>query len=670
MINRIKTIINSDDLNDVNTLQQTTDAFEYFLNKLSSDKQSIRNGALKIFSKLFQTSNCILDRLQIPPLPGQQQQQLQYHHQVDLKQLLISFKQLPAYERCVRPLLIKYFRRAIFIETNPAHLNLYLYFLFKQILKDFKLVEASSKMDLDDTDNVDKFHEIATDFADFFFKRDYFLSTIQTFSKFKPSIDLNESSDQIEEMKNFSKFFQEFCTLILKHSQIEQNSHLIQTRQDFNRDNLDSNRYLLIENEITQPVFYYINEKLFNLIIYFVVLIKKIDEKKSIFCENFSNLKFLNCNFDQALNDLIKEKLLKASDVELNEYISGKCSKLDIRLTELLIESIGSNLSELFKILYEKYGLSLLSVYLIISKIEGRDIRQDINNFCNSIGVGLNKLADVIDCYIQSLRSAIDNKTFGSSLMEVLNNLRVDKPLFNGGDVEMSEELSRPAKARIFSFSRQETRSCLSIASSLTNDSILNTLNNIQSQIDCLKQENNRLRSEQSIEKMVVVGDEGSEGSEGKEDGNLILTPLVNIINESTNQNLETNLNRQLNDLSTQDRIVVLSESILNYELKKCKFVSNKNKIKSQVSNTHERCIIDIMLDYFCHFDAQIVSKQFDIEFRLLFEMRSHESSLSVTQPFLLSLFIHQANWQRLCDSVAFILKDHLFFRKHDKQYW
>lgn len=73
-----------------------------------------------------------------------------------------------------------------------------------------------------------------------------------------------------------------------------------------------------------------------------------------------------------------------------------------------------------------------------------------------------------------------------------------------------------------------------------------------------------------------------------------------------------------------------------------------------QINNN--RCTIDMLLDNFVHLDPQIVNKELDIQHRLLFEMRNiSDFRAAITQPYLLSLFIHQAGWQKLFDCVQYL---------------
>ncbi len=86
---------------------------------------------------------------------------------------------------------------------------------------------------------------------------------------------------------------------------------------------------------------------------------------------------------------------------------------------------------------------------------------------------------------------------------------------------------------------------------------------------------------------------------------------------------------------------------------------SSNTYLDREFENTN-RSFINTMLDYFCRLDEQIIDKELSTEHRLLFEMRDarNYSKTTATQLFLLSLFIHQANWEKLSDCVEFLFNE------------
>ena len=151
---------------------------------------------------------------------------------------------------------------------------------------------------------------------------------------------------------------------------------------------------------------------------------------------------------------------------------------------------------------------------------------------------------------------------------------------------------------------------------------------------------------------------------------------IRHLIESSNSQSLESNLNRALGELtSDEERIVDLAESILDFDNTNQAETNLGSKIaeSEERMDKSKRCIIDLLLDFFCHLDAHIVNKQFTAEIRLLFELRQQLTStnkllpsaeasqnMTVTQPFLLALFVHQASWRKLYACVEFLLRPKL----------
>jgi hypothetical protein len=111
-----------------------------------------------------------------------------------------------------------------------------------------------------------------------------------------------------------------------------------------------------------------------------------------------------------------------------------------------------------------------------------------------------------------------------------------------------------------------------------------------------------------------------------------------------------------------------LAETILKYENGSENMNTSRNNAHAmETDNTDSnldavlqistnRCTINMLLDYIVHLDPQIINKELDIEHRLLFEMRKTNDSRSfITQSYLLSLFIHQAGWQKLFDCAQYL---------------
>ena len=179
----------TDNLNDSYTIQQINDTFDYFLNKLSSDKASVRHAALKILHKLFISTNSSSHIL----INHHQQQSAQ----IDLMQLLDTIRELAAFNIYLQPLLLKYFRRALMVETNPHYLQIYISFVLEQLIGDYDRQHDSSSPSMD-VPLRSKHNEIAVDLGSFFFQRPYCFDSV---------LALANKTNESEQMRNlFSRF--------------------------------------------------------------------------------------------------------------------------------------------------------------------------------------------------------------------------------------------------------------------------------------------------------------------------------------------------------------------------------------------------------------------------------------------------------------------------------
>lgn len=115
LIQRLKQILTSEKPNDSYVIQQINDTFDYFLNKLCSDKFATRTGALKILYKLFISTNNTSHIL-----VSQQQATSLQQTPIDLNHLIEVISELSSFSIHIQPLFVKYFRRTLMVETNPS----------------------------------------------------------------------------------------------------------------------------------------------------------------------------------------------------------------------------------------------------------------------------------------------------------------------------------------------------------------------------------------------------------------------------------------------------------------------------------------------------------------------------------------------------------------------
>lgn len=652
-------------LNDSYKIQQINDVFDYFLNKLCSEKQAVRIGSFKILQKLL--------------IPDKQ-------NQIDLNYLIDAIKQLTAFNIYLQPLLIKYFRRALMVETNPLYLNVYICFLFEQLISDYQQkfdLELSLQMQIDQVDEStplliknesfkNTINEIAIGLSSFFFDRPNCFESVICFTQTSPKIYKQMLANY------FSKFIQ--ILLSLNEYNINENDDknlniksLIKINQPFDRNSIEKNSYLLLE--LNSNFYIYIHEKVYNLIVYLITFVidatdfvsDQNDEINNLFKNQFvakcETVKLLNCSIKEALNDHVKNKLLSMNCVnrKLTLLIDNKeqsnMIKFTMNITEALINSISDSsksietkLFELFECLTKRYGISLLSIYLILNKIElifkeNVSVINDIlNKLCDLIGCNLNHIIDLVDLNRNKLLKELDSQTnIGHYLLTEFNLIK-EKFTISSESQQIKESIDD-----LFLFKKSTKPMPETVVDEINTELnqknySINYLNRIQSQIEDLK-----------LKKQLIIENksEPMQIEQGTNDS------IDDIIKTSTKQTLETNLNAYLNKIdSTNERISLISNSIINLE----KNESNEDMTTVQADDLEQnfarktRCIVDILLDYFCHLDPQIISDQNEIEYQVLFESRQMSLSKLTTQPFLLSLFIHQGDWKKLYNCVQFLL--------------
>jgi len=663
---------------------------------MCSDKQAVRMSSLKILQKL---------------LINEKQQQ------IDLNQLIDLIKSLNTFTIYLQPILIKYFRRIIIQETNPFYLNIYICFLFEQSISDYQQkldLESSLQMQIETVNEPTSiliknesfkitYNEIACDFANFFFNRHYFFDSIM-------SLNYNQNGYKQKLLVYFIKFAQIMLSLNEHHiddsteSSTNESSNikaLLRVNQPFDRKSLETNSYLLIEL-INSKHYIYIHEKIFNLIIYLVLYVidatsdattSQITNElaniysKNLFYSNFEHVKLLNCSIKTALNDQVKNKILSmnlnSKDI-INKIMIQQDQisfiKFPADIIQSLVDSIAdfssstspieNNLNELLEYLIKKYGISKLSIYMILNKMDSilkdklNDINEIMNMLCNLTGYSLNYIIDLVDLNKKKLNESINDSQAGSLFLDQLYKIKEKFSITNKQDEATStnqmmilgedNELTIKNYEFLFPLKKKCKKTTKPHLESLPTDIYSNYLDTISKQI-------NEIKSKQSIQFKSI--EEPMQIEYNNNDS--VKQNIDNIVNTSTKQNLEANLNEHLNKIdSDNERINLIANSILNYEKVDLEIdekqpdsvESIENLVEKTFSNQSTRCLVDILLDYFCHLDPQIVSGLNPIEYQVLFELRNTKQSKSTTQPFLLSLFIHQGDWKKLNNCVLFLL--------------
>ncbi len=524
------------------------------------------------------------------------------------------------------------------------------------------------------------------------------------------SLNYNQNGYKQKLLVYFIKFAQIMLSLNEHHiddsteSSTNESSNikaLLRVNQPFDRKSLETNSYLLIEL-INSKHYIYIHEKIFNLIIYLVLYVidatsdattSQITNElaniysKNLFYSNFEHVKLLNCSIKTALNDQVKNKILSmnlnSKDI-INKIMIQQDQisfiKFPADIIQSLVDSIAdfssstspieNNLNELLEYLIKKYGISKLSIYMILNKMDSilkdklNDINEIMNMLCNLTGYSLNYIIDLVDLNKKKLNESINDSQAGSLFLDQLYKIKEKFSITNKQDEATStnqmmilgedNELTIKNYEFLFPLKKKCKKTTKPHLESLPTDIYSNYLDTISKQI-------NEIKSKQSIQFKSI--EEPMQIEYNNNDS--VKQNIDNIVNTSTKQNLEANLNEHLNKIdSDNERINLIANSILNYEKVDLEIdekqpdsvESIENLVEKTFSNQSTRCLVDILLDYFCHLDPQIVSGLNPIEYQVLFELRNTKQSKSTTQPFLLSLFIHQGDWKKLNNCVLFLL--------------
>jgi len=639
---------------------------------MCSDKQAVRMSSLKILQKL---------------LINEKQQQ------IDLNQLIDLIKSLNTFTIYLQPILIKYFRRIIIQETNPFYLNIYICFLFEQSISDYQQkldLESSLQMQIETVNEPTSiliknesfkitYNEIACDFANFFFNRHYFFDSIM-------SLNYNQNGYKQKLLVYFIKFAQIMLSLNEHHiddsteSSTNESSNikaLLRVNQPFDRKSLETNSYLLIEL-INSKHYIYIHEKIFNLIIYLVLYVidATSDATTSQITNELANIYSKNLFYSLSMNlnskDIINKIMIPQDQISFIKFPADIIQSLVDSIADFSSSTspIENNLNELLEYLIKKYGISKLSIHMILNKMDSilkdklNDINEIMNMLCNLTGYSLNYIIDLVDLNKKKLNESINDSQAGSLFLDQLYKIKEKFSITNKQDEATStnqmmilgedNELTIKNYEFLFPLKKKCKKTTKPHLESLPTDIYSNYLDTISKQI-------NEIKSKQSIQFKSI--EEPMQIEYNNNDS--VKQNIDNIVNTSTKQNLEANLNEHLNKIdSDNERINLIANSILNYEKVDLEIdekqpdsvESIENLVEKTFSNQSTRCLVDILLDYFCHLDPQIVSGLNPIEYQVLFELRNTKQSKSTTQPFLLSLFIHQGDWKKLNNCVLFLL--------------
>lgn len=536
---------------------------EFYLKKLESTKPQIRNSSLKILIKLFQPINNLFDRNTSIALES-------FQSDADLNNLINNFKQLTGYEDVVRPLLINCFRRIILVETNANHLNTCIYYLLTEILNSFR--KNQNEINLS-SDEINKTNEIILDLASFFFQRNYYLKNITN----------NEKNSSI-----FGELLVKICKIIFKYNEIESQSHLIRQLQIFKRLELNENCYLVIESG---KKFYYMNEKLFNFIVFIISL---FGSSEMTYLMN--EVRILNSNhFSDVLNQFVSSRLLKLN--------CSQSQVLESYLVKKLIDSYSNNF--LFELLYKNYDLGTLSIYYIEKKIDQSIEKEYLFT--------KNQLTTLNEIEINIIKNHIVKVNTESALINLIDDIISIK------DPHVRDTKEFSVRKKCIKFKKN----------TIQNNQVFDILL-IKNKIKDFK---NRNLDPKNVRNTGIFNYKNERDC------------LIKLIRNSKVENLEVNLESFFEFLDNNTSIIqILFDIISTIENKDL----NKNKY-----------YLNILISYFFRYDPNIINRVFDKQFKLIFEKRISSLNFST----LLSILMHQANWQNLYECLINIFNNNNFFK-------
>lgn len=556
---------------------------EFFLEKLESNKQVVRNGSLKILYKLLLPANTLERNFSMVVE--------HFQNNFDLNFIINNFKQLITYEMHIQPLLLDSFRRIILVETNPEYLNIYISFLitemiekYKKTIGDLNLLNGNAQSLFDSSKN--NLNETSQYLANFFFKRSSYLSYI---------------NQNVDSWNKFGELLVDLCKILFKINKIDPQSHLIKQSQAFSRSNCTQNCFLVVQSDKN---FYYLNEQIFNLIIFVASLFANLGLN-----DLMDEIKVLNVdNFAEALNQSVSQKLLSINFHE--------CQRLESYLVEHFVNSYSNNI--LINYLSKSYKLGTLSIFHILKKIDISIEKKDSSTI--DYLFSLNEASvHLIKKNIDKTKNLFSKLSFASLINEIVNKSNRFENEENGEFV-IGKKVLKPIKKSNKKFSHFDKEF-------------------IKSKIKDYKNKYFRQFDKKTNEVEFFQYETTSES-------------LIKLLFNSNIENLEINLEKYFTFFDDNgSKVKVLCDTISSIE---------KRDLKNQIY------LINILTNYLCRFDSNIVNKRFDEQVKLVFEFR--KSSLNFSN--LISIFLHQANWEKIFDCCLNVIKNNHFFKQKNQNFW
>ena len=180
---------------------------------------------------------------------------------------------------------------------------------------------------------------------------------------------------------------------------------------------------------------------------------------------------------------------------------------------------------------------------------------------------------------------------------------------------------------------------------SMGNEVSIEFLDRIQSQIE-------RIKSQSRSETKSFQDKEEAEMSIEQETTHKSSLLLHLAVKKWACHSMEKNLDEWLNGMNDAEKAQTLASSIKSLE--------EEEQVNSGSISNGVQQVFHVFLELFSKIEPQIIAEHPETEYRLLFEKRPSYPS---TQPFLLSLLVHQARWPKLMTNVRQLLRPSLSFR-------
>jgi hypothetical protein len=218
-----------------------------------------------------------------------------------LRTVFEEIKKKPFYEVCYRKLIVKQLRQAIFFEINASYVFEYFNFILEQTVatssKTKKVVECKANH-----------NDVCIDLYDFFFKRSFFNRQLLEWI----------NSGPIETILNFIQY-------TIDINSFDDTDDIVATLKTVKYvNNSKTNSHILVQLKTTNT-YLYVNEKVFNLLVYLLVKVKAStynDTLDRLFPLENDRIEYVNCSgLHATLTSKMRDELFLTSYNQHNIHV-------------------------------------------------------------------------------------------------------------------------------------------------------------------------------------------------------------------------------------------------------------------------------------------------------------------------------------------------------------